>query len=87
MPNYSVFDEKRVFDPGETTQTFDFRGIKIGIPICEDIWKPNVCNQLKSDGADIIITPNGSPYDRYKRNMIYQLMNVLFMLQLPVPLK
>ena len=69
LPNYSVFDEKRVFDPGETTQTFDFRGIKIGIPICEDIWKPNVCNQLKSDGADIIITPNGSPYDRYKRNL------------------
>ncbi|MEC7614709.1 MAG: NAD+ synthase [Pseudomonadota bacterium] len=69
LPNYSVFDEKRVFDPGETTQTFDFRGIKIGIPICEDIWKPNVCNQLKSDGADIIITPNGSQYDRYKRNL------------------
>ncbi|GIS06461.1 MAG: hypothetical protein CM15mP109_12170 [Candidatus Dadabacteria bacterium] len=66
MPNYSVFDERESLIR-ETTQTFDFRGIKIGIPICEDIWKPNVCNQLKSDGADIIITPNGSPYDRYKK--------------------
>jgi NAD+ synthase len=69
LPNYSVFDEKRVFDQGETSQTFDFRGIKIGIPICEDIWKPDACSKLKKDGADIIITPNGSPYDRYKRNL------------------
>ncbi len=69
LPNYSVFDEKRVFDRGNSSQTFDFRGIKIGIPICEDIWKSDVCRQLKTDGSDIIITPNGSPYDRYKRNL------------------
>ena len=69
LPNYSVFDEKRVFDSGDTSQTFIFRKIKIGIPICEDIWKSDVCNNFKKEGADIIISPNGSPYDRYKRDL------------------
>ena len=55
LPNYSVFDEKRVFDSGDTSQTFIFRKIKIGIPICEDIWKSDVCNNFKKEGADIII--------------------------------
>ena len=69
LPNYSVFDEKRVFDSGDTSQTFIFRQLKIGIPICEDIWKSDVCNNFKKEGADIIISPNGSPYDRYKRDL------------------
>ena len=68
MPNYSVFDEKRVFDPGETTQTFDFRGIKIGIPICEDIWKENVIDCLAESGAEIIISINASPFTLSKNN-------------------
>lgn len=69
LPNYSVFDEKRVFDSGDTSQTFIFRQLKIGIPICEDIWKSDVCSNFKKEGADIIISPNGSPYDRYKRDL------------------
>ena len=69
LPNYSVFDEKRVFSPGENSEVFDFRNIRIGMPICEDIWSRKVCEDLKKDGADIIITPNGSPFDRYKKNL------------------
>ena len=69
LPNYSVFDEKRVFSPGTYSEAFDFRNFRIGMPICEDIWSRKVCDDLKRDGADIIISPNGSPFDRYKKNL------------------
>ena len=68
LPNYSVFDEKRVFNSNDNPSIFDFRGIKIGVPICEDIWTNNVCNKLKKQGCEIIISPNGSPFDKYKIN-------------------
>ena len=66
LPNYSVFDEKRVFNSNDNPCIFEFRGIKIGVPICEDIWTNNVCNKLKNQGCEIIISPNGSPFDKYK---------------------
>tara|TARA_B100000212_G_scaffold293818_1_gene236306 strand:- start:4076 stop:5725 length:1650 start_codon:yes stop_codon:yes gene_type:complete len=68
LPNYSVFDEKRVFNSNDNPYIFDFRGIKMGVPICEDIWTNNVCNKLKKQGCEIIISPNGSPFDKYKIN-------------------
>ena len=68
LPNYSVFDEKRVFNSNDNPCIFDFRGIKMGVPICEDIWTNNVCNKLKKQGCEIIISPNGSPFDKYKIN-------------------
>src|SRR5215471_17790482 len=40
LPNYGVFDEKRVFAPGPLPGPVNFRGVRIGIPICEDIWGP-----------------------------------------------
>ena len=68
LPNYSVFDEKRVFNKNNTPEIFNFRGIKLGIPICEDIWMDNVCKELKDKGCELIISPNGSPFDKYKIN-------------------
>ena len=68
LPNYSVFDEKRVFSKNNTPEIFNFRGIKLGIPICEDIWMDNVCKELKDQGCELIISPNGSPFDKYKIN-------------------
>lgn len=68
LPNYSVFDEKRVFSKGQDVETFSFRGIEIGIPICEDIWEKDVCDKLKKQGCELIISPNGSPFDKYKIN-------------------
>ena len=68
LPNYSVFDEKRVFNKNNTPEIFNFRGIKLGIPICEDIWMDNVCKELKDQGCELIISPNGSPFDKYKIN-------------------
>lgn len=68
LPNYSVFDEKRVFSKGKEAVTFDFRGLKLGVPICEDIWEKEVCLKLKEQKCDLIISPNGSPFDKYKIN-------------------
>ena len=62
LPNYGTFDEKRYFRPGPLPEPIDFRGAKIGIPICEDVWWPHVCAHLKDRGADFFIVPNGSPY-------------------------
>ena len=68
LPNYSVFDEKRVFNKNNTPEIFNFRGVKLGVPICEDIWMDNVCKGLKDQGCELIISPNGSPFDKYKIN-------------------
>ena len=68
LPNYSVFDEKRVFHKNDIPKVFEFRGIKLGVPICEDIWQENVCLELKNQGCELIVSPNGSPFDKYKIN-------------------
>lgn len=71
LPNYGVFDERRVFAQGPVPGPISFRGIRIGIPICEDIWTEwgdyeNVVETLSETGAELLVVPNGSPYDRDK---------------------
>ena len=63
LPNYGVFDEKRVFDVGQMPGPIGFRGVRLGVPICEDIWAEEVCECLQETGAEILISPNGSPFD------------------------
>jgi len=63
LPNYGVFDEKRVFTAGELPGPIDFHGVRLGVPICEDIWKDEVTECLAECGAEILIVPNGSPFD------------------------
>jgi NAD+ synthase len=63
LPNYGVFDEKRVFAAGELPSPISFRGVRLGVPICEDIWKDEVTECLAECGAEILIVPNGSPFD------------------------
>ncbi len=63
LPNYSVFDEKRVFGAGPLPEPIDIHGIKLGTPICEDIWSNgDICRHLARQGAQILIVPNGSPF-------------------------
>ncbi len=62
LPNYGVFDEKRVFAPGPMPGPINFHGIRLGIPICEDIWGEEVVECLAETGAELLIVPNGSPY-------------------------
>jgi NAD+ synthase len=64
LPNYGVFDEKRVFEPGEGPSVFTWKGVRLGVPICEDIWSSGVCAALAAQGAEILVAPNGSPYRR-----------------------
>ncbi len=66
LPNYGVFDEKRVFAAGPMPGPVVFRGIRVGIPICEDIWTPDVPECLVETGAEILIAPNGSPFETDK---------------------
>src|SRR5690348_1358145 len=66
LPNYGVFDEKRVFAPGPLPGPVNFRGVRLGIPICEDIWKEDVVECLAETGAELLVIPNGSPYWRDK---------------------
>jgi len=62
LPNYGVFDEKRVFETGPMPGPVNFGGVRIGVPICEDIWVEDVCECLLETGAELLIVPNGSPY-------------------------
>jgi NAD+ synthase len=71
LPNYGVFDEKRVFAPGPMPAPIEWRGIKLGVPICEDIWSEEVCAALADAGAELLIVPNGSPYWRDKQDVRY----------------
>ncbi|HEX9461686.1 MAG TPA: NAD+ synthase [Alphaproteobacteria bacterium] len=66
LPNYGVFDEKRVFATGPMPGPIPFRGVRIGVPICEDIWLPDVPECLAESGAEILISPNGSPFETDK---------------------
>jgi len=69
LPNYGVFDEKRVFASGPMPGPVSFRGMRIGVPICEDIWIEDVVECLSECGAEIIIVPNGSPFDWTKPDL------------------
>jgi len=66
LPNYGVFDEKRVFAPGPMPGPVSFRGVRLGLPICEDIWGEEVVECLAETGAEMLVVPNGSPYWRQK---------------------
>ena len=66
LPNYSVFDEKRYFTAGDKTCVITLKGVNIGILICEDLWFPEPTQQAKAEGAEIILSPNASPYYRGK---------------------
>ncbi len=65
LPNYGIFDEKRYFTNG-IPSIIIINDKKIGIPICEDIWFNKVCNNLKEQGAELFLVPNGSPYEKGK---------------------
>ena len=63
LPNYGTFDEMRLFQAGDLPEPIVFKGVMIGVPICEDIWQPDVCRHLADFGAELLIVPNGSPYE------------------------
>ena len=64
LPNYGVFDEARVFARGPLPAPIEWNGVTIGLPICEDLWQPGVAEHLAGQGAEIMLSPNGSPWRR-----------------------
>jgi NAD+ synthase len=66
LPNYGVFDEKRLFNPGPLPLPVSFRGVRLGVMVCEDMWLPDVARHLGDACADIIIVLNGSPFEADK---------------------
>src|SRR5229473_2618531 len=73
LPNYGVFDEKRVFAPGPMPGPLTFKGVRIGVPICEDVWTPDVVECISETGGEILLVPNGSPYEVGKTDQRIQL--------------
>ena len=63
LPNYGTFDEKRVFAPGPLPEPIEYRGVKLGVPICEDIWLERSARTSPKPGAEMLLVPNGSPYE------------------------
>src|ERR1043165_9315665 len=79
LPNYGVFDERRVFATGPVPGPVNFRGVRLGVPICEDIWTDwgdyeNVVECLAETGAELLVVPNGSPF---RHGVADQRLNVI----------
>ena len=68
LPNYGVFDERRYFDKGRNQVLFDYKGITIGLLICEDLWEKDPIAELKKQGADLIVSLNASPFEIEKQS-------------------
>src|SRR6476660_4134352 len=73
LPNYGVFDEKRVFAAGPLPEPIEVRGVSLGVPVCEDIWSEEACQGLAKAGAGLLIVPNGSPYWMDKQDQRYSI--------------
>jgi NAD+ synthase len=73
LPNYGVFDEKRVFGAGPLPGPVNFRGVRLGVMVCEDMWASDVTECLEESGAEILIVINGSPYELNKTEERIQL--------------
>ena len=63
LPNYGVFDEKRVFASGPLPDPVVFRNVRLGLPICEDMWTQASTAHLARAGAKLLLVPNGSPFE------------------------
>jgi len=73
LPNYGVFDEKRLFTPGSLPGPVQVRGVRLGIMVCEDMWSPDVAESLEENGSEILVVINGSPFDTAKLDVRLQL--------------
>ena len=85
LPNYSVFDEKRYFTPGNEALVFDHQGVNVGVVICADVWESEPALSAKMAGAELLIAINASPYHMEKQSTrLETLRNRVHETQLPV---
>ncbi|MEM6744284.1 MAG: NAD+ synthase [Pseudomonadota bacterium] len=74
LPNYGVFDEKRLYRPADPQGPVAIGPVRVGVPICEDAWHPDVAETHAETGAELLLVPNGSPYERGKHDVRQTLM-------------
>ncbi len=74
LPNNSVFDEERYFEPGRLPCVVEVAGVRVGVNICEDIWFPGTARAAREAGAEVLVVPNGSPYHMNKQGVRYQVV-------------
>jgi NAD+ synthase (glutamine-hydrolysing) len=74
LPNYSVFDEERYFEPSDKPCVFELDGVKIGINICEDVWLPGTASAARDAGAELLVVLNASPYNMNKQRTRHQVL-------------
>jgi NAD+ synthase (glutamine-hydrolysing) len=67
LPNYKVFDEKRYFQAGAQPAVVDVDGFRCGLLVCEDVWEPEPAQLARSDGAELLVVINASPYEIHKQ--------------------
>ncbi|HWU75589.1 MAG TPA: NAD+ synthase [Rhodanobacter sp.] len=67
LPNYGVFDDKRYFQPGHESVTVSIDGTRVGLLICEDVWRPEPAAQAAAAGAELLVVINASPWDAGKQ--------------------
>jgi NAD+ synthase (glutamine-hydrolysing) len=67
LPNYRVFDEKRYFTAGSTATVVEFKGVKLGLLVCEDVWEPEPARLAHVAGAEVLLVLNASPYEQRKQ--------------------
>jgi NAD+ synthase (glutamine-hydrolysing) len=70
LPNYGVFDEYRIFTPGDAACVLDIQGRRVGVVVCEDIWQDGgPVSQLAADGVELLVVLNGSPFEQGKGHL------------------
>lgn len=74
LPNNSVFDERRYFEPGSDPCLFELEGIRFGVNICQDIWQGNTATRARKAGAEVLIVLNASPYHMHKQALRHQIV-------------
>ena len=73
LPNSTVFDEERYFEPGQDACVFELNGVRFGIVICEDLWVPGPASLARGRGAQVLLVPNASPYHTHKQKIRYEI--------------
>ena len=74
LPNYTVFDEKRYFDSGDSPCVFEHEGLRLGINICEDVWEEPAAREARQAGAQLLLVLNASPYNIDKQLTRYEVV-------------
>ncbi|QDF96571.1 NAD+ synthase [Azoarcus sp. DD4] len=74
LPNYEVFDEERYFEAGSAPCVFDFKGLRIGVNICADVWEPGPAEVARAAGAEVLLSLNASPFHINKQQLRYTVL-------------